>query len=170
MDENGRRGDWFGGPPPRAERGGVRYLLLDAILERPRHGYEIISVIEERSHGAYRPSPGVVYPTMQMLEELAHARAIEIEGRKVYEITEAGQRDLEAHRAEVNDFYARLYDESWETQLESFGEVARLMGQLMKTVRRAARRGRLSSRTLARVREVVLEAIQKLEQIFETAE
>jgi DNA-binding PadR family transcriptional regulator len=144
----------------------VRYLLLDAIQDRPRHGYEIISVIEERSHGTYRPSPGVVYPTMQMLEELSHTRSVEIEGRKVYEITDSGRADLEAHRNEVDDFYARLRDDSWESQLESFGEVARLLGHLMRTVKRAARRGRLSSNKLARVREVILETIQKLEQIF----
>ena len=42
-------GDWFGGPPPRAERGGVRYLVLDALAERARHGYEVIGAIEERS-------------------------------------------------------------------------------------------------------------------------
>jgi Transcriptional regulator PadR-like family len=70
-------GDWFGSPPPRAERGGVRYLVLDALAERPRHGYEVIQVIEERSGGSYRPSPGVIYPTLQMLEELGHARVVE---------------------------------------------------------------------------------------------
>src|SRR5499427_9939410 len=75
-------GDWFGGPPPRAERGGVRYLVLDTLAERPRHGYEIIQAIEERSGGAYRPSPGVVYPTLQMLEELGHAQLTSEESRK----------------------------------------------------------------------------------------
>ena len=84
-------GDWFGSPPPRAERGGVRYLVLDALSERPRHGYEVIQVIEERSGGSYRPSPGVIYPTLQMLEELGHARVVEQDNRKVYEITDAGR-------------------------------------------------------------------------------
>src|SRR5437870_3432896 len=90
--------DWLGdffGPPPRAERGGVRYLVLDAIGERPRHGYEVIQAIEERSGGQYRPSPGVVYPTLQLLEELGHAQVTEREARKVYTITEEGRRDLD---------------------------------------------------------------------------
>src|SRR5258707_4546330 len=82
-------GDWFGGPPPRAERGEVRYLVLDALAQRPRHGYEVIQAIEERSGGAYRPSPGVIYPTLQMLEELGHAELSTQEGRQVYSITEA---------------------------------------------------------------------------------
>ena len=70
-------------PPPRAERGGVRYLVLEAIANQPRHGYEIIQHIEQRASGSYRPSPGVIYPTLQMLEELEHARVVEQDGRKV---------------------------------------------------------------------------------------
>src|SRR5215472_8942099 len=94
-------GSFFGGPPPRAERGNVRYLVLDAIAAQPRHGYEIIQHIEERSGGAYRPSPGVVYPTLQMLEELEHARVDDREGKKVYAITAAGKKDLADHQEDV---------------------------------------------------------------------
>jgi DNA-binding PadR family transcriptional regulator len=160
-------GDWFGDPPPRAERGGVRYLVLDAIAERPRHGYEVISAIEERSKGGYRPSPGVIYPTLQMLDELQHARAVEVDGRRVYEITDAGRADLEAHRDEVADFYDRLLEGSWESHMENFGEVMRRMGHLLRAFRRAGRRGRLSASTLSKVREIVDAAISKLEDLLE---
>ena len=91
----------FGGPPPRADRGVVRYLILDAIAQQARHGYEIIQAIEERSAGTYRPSPGVIYPTLQMLEELRHARVEEREARKVYAITAEGTRDLDDHAEEA---------------------------------------------------------------------
>src|SRR4051794_1020293 len=89
--------DWFGSPPPRAERGGVRYLVLDALAERPRHGYEVIQVIEERSGGSYRPSPGVIYPTLQMLEELGHAPGGEQGKRKGDEVTQRGRGGLHEH-------------------------------------------------------------------------
>jgi DNA-binding PadR family transcriptional regulator len=166
-DKPGWWGDWFGDPPPRAERGGVRYLVLDAISCRPRHGYEVISAIEERSKGGYRPSPGVIYPTLQMLDELQHARAVEIEGRRVYEITDAGRAELEVHRAEVDDFYDRLLEDSWESHMENFGEVMRRLGHLFRAFRRAARRGHLSATTLSRIREIIDEAIHKLEQLLE---
>src|SRR5690242_16446758 len=81
----------MGEPPPRAERGGVRFLVLEAIAQQPRHGYEIIQHIEQRAGGSYRPSPGVIYPTLQMLEELQHARVVDQDGRKVYAITDAGK-------------------------------------------------------------------------------
>src|SRR5579871_1914687 len=83
---SGMWAEWWRGPTPRADRGLVRYLVLDAIAQQPRHGYEIIQVIGEKSGGAYRPSPGVVYPTLQMLEELGHARTVEKDDRKVYTI------------------------------------------------------------------------------------
>lgn len=161
------RNDWFGEPPARAERGGVRYLVLDAIADRPRHGYEVISAIEERSKGSYRPSPGVIYPTLQMLDELGHARSNEQEGRRVYEITDTGRADLESHRAEVDDFYDRLREDSWESHIESVGEVMRHLGRLIKTFKRASRHGRLSSARLTKTREIIDEAVHKLERLFE---
>ena len=98
----------MGEPPPRAERGGVRFLVLEAIAEQPRHGYEIIQHIEQRAGGSYRPSPGVIYPTLQMLEELEQARVVEQDGRKVYAITDAGKTELETNRSSVDEFYARF--------------------------------------------------------------
>src|SRR5215467_15016270 len=74
--------EWMRGRPPRAERGTVRWLVLDAIAAQPRHGYEVIQAIAERSRGAYKPSPGVIYPTLQMLEEMGHARSTMREERR----------------------------------------------------------------------------------------
>jgi DNA-binding PadR family transcriptional regulator len=162
--------DWFGdffGPPPRADRGGVRYLVLDAISGQARHGYEVIQAIEERSGGTYRPSPGVVYPTLQMLEELGHARVVEQEGRKVYSITEDGLRDLAEHRDEVADFYDRSAEHDWERQLESFADLKRQAVFLFKSFKRAAFRGRLSPDVQIRVAEVLRDAVQRIEAILE---
>jgi DNA-binding PadR family transcriptional regulator len=163
-------GDWFGGPPPRAERGGVRYLVLDALAERARHGYEVIQAIEERSLRAYRPSPGVIYPTLQMLEELGHARVVEQESRKVYAITDEGRQDLELHTKEVSEFYDRLADQSWERHAEDFGELMRRAGRLFKVFKRAARRGHISARAQLKIRELLDDATQRIEQILDEDE
>jgi DNA-binding PadR family transcriptional regulator len=160
-------GDWFGGPPPRAERGGVRYLVLDAIADRPRHGYEIIQAIEERSRDTYRPSPGVIYPTLQMLEELGHARVVEVEGRKSYEITDAGREDLAANREYVDDFYERFADNSWDRYANDLGDVMKRVSSLMKTFRHAARRGFLTPPMLARIVKILDRAASEIEELFE---
>lgn len=163
-------GDWFGSPPPRAERGGVRYLVLDALAERPRHGYEVIQVIEERSGGSYRPSPGVVYPTLQMLEELGHARVLEQDARKVYAITDEGRGDLELHKDEVVDFYERFAEQSWERHVEDFGELMRRAGRLFKVFKRAARRGHISARAQQQIRDLLEETTHRIEQILKDDE
>ena len=166
----GGRADWwemFGGPPPRAERGEVRYLVLDAIEQQPRHGYEIMQAIGERSGGTYRPSPGVIYPTLQLLEELRHARVEEQDGRKVYAITPQGKADLDAHRDEVKDFYERSGVGNWEDYAEELGDLMRHAGRMFKMFRRGMRRGRLTPSTLKKLRAVLDEAMSKIEALIE---
>jgi DNA-binding PadR family transcriptional regulator len=84
---------------PRMRRGDMKFLLLEVLKEGPRHGYEIISELEQRFRG-YRPSPGSVYPTLQMLEEGGFVTGQEVDGKKVYTITEA-VLDLLAERGET---------------------------------------------------------------------
>ena len=159
--------DAMGERPQRAERGGVRYLVLEAIEAQPRHGYEIIQHIEQRARSSYRPSPGVIYPTLQMLEELEHARVVEQDNRKVYEITDAGRADLQQHRDEVSDFYERFEDDSWESYVENFGDIMKRLGRLFKTLKRAGGRGHLTPKTLKKIGEVIDKAVHDIEAAFE---
>ena len=92
---------------PRARRGEARYLLLDALKDSPKHGYEIIKALEERSGGEYAPSPGTVYPTLQFLEDAGLVSAEQEGDRRVFRLTEAGQADLDAHAEEVRTFWER---------------------------------------------------------------
>jgi DNA-binding PadR family transcriptional regulator len=157
----------FGGPPPRADRGVVRYLVLDAIGLQARHGYEIIQAIEERSGGTYRPSPGVVYPTLQMLEELGHARVEEREERKVYAITAIGKRDLEEHADEVAEFYENAGEGSWEDFADDLRDLTSRVGRMFRAIGRSARRGRLTPAMMKKLRVVLDEAIEQIEAIVE---
>jgi len=90
----GRFGRGFGCEPPRMRRGDMKFLLLEILKEGPRHGYEIINGLEGQFKG-YRPSPGSVYPTLQMLEEGGYLTSEQIDGKKVYTITDAGLKLLE---------------------------------------------------------------------------
>src|SRR3954449_4004469 len=83
--------------PPFA-KGQFKYIVLRLLAEHPSHGYELIRTLEERLDGRYTPSPGVLYPTLQMLEDLGYVQAQEREGRKVYTVTDAGHRYLAEHR------------------------------------------------------------------------
>ncbi|MEU8471829.1 PadR family transcriptional regulator [Streptomyces sp. NPDC029006] len=79
--------------------GEVRFHLLDELARRPRHGYELLTALSEKFGGAYRPSPGTVYPRLRRLEAEGLVRHELVRGRKVYHLTDAGRQELEQARA-----------------------------------------------------------------------
>ena len=89
--------------------GDLRLVILNLIAEKPRHGYEMIKAIEEQVGGAYSPSPGVIYPTLTLLEELGHVTVTSGEGgKKLHTITPEGQAYLDAYRPAVQALVARM--------------------------------------------------------------
>ena len=89
--------------------GDLRLLLLALIKEQPRHGYELMKEIEQRFEGAYTPSPGSVYPTLTLLEELGYVRASTVEGaRRLFEITEEGSAFLAENAAVIAGVMDRM--------------------------------------------------------------
>ena len=109
--ERGRSGR-HGGPGHcigrMLEHGDLRFVILDLIAAKPRHGYEIIKAIEDKVSGAYSPSPGVVYPTLTLLEELGYASVVEENGRKQYTLTSAGQAFLDENRPALQAILERI--------------------------------------------------------------
>lgn len=159
-------GEWWRGPAPRAERGVVRWLVLDSIATQPRHGYEIIQAISDKSGSAYKPSPGVVYPTLQMLEELGHARTAARGDRKVYEITSEGRTELAGHADDVREFYEGHADASWENHAEDVAHVMKRVGRVVRLFKRAMHRGSLRPATMRRARGILDDALAKLEDLL----
>ncbi|SFW21367.1 MULTISPECIES: PadR family transcriptional regulator [Luteibacter] len=103
----GRGGGRFGGR--MFGTGDLRLLLLALIEEQPRHGYELIRTIEEMFEGQYSPSPGAIYPTLTMLEELGYARVeAETGGKKLYAITDEGRAFLAENRDTLEALTERL--------------------------------------------------------------
>src|SRR5580704_19681715 len=113
-------GDWRQWGPPWQQRGGERrdrvfgrgdmkYVILNLLKDQPRHGYDVIRELQERLGGMYTPSAGVVYPTLQLLEDMGAVTAEQQEGRKVYSITDTGRRLLEEHRDLVDGIAGRVH-------------------------------------------------------------
>lgn len=89
--------------------GDLRLVILNMIAEKPRHGYEIIKAIEDAVRGAYSPSPGVVYPTLTLLEEIGHTEVTPGEGtKKLHGITPEGRAMLDANRSTLDALLARM--------------------------------------------------------------
>jgi DNA-binding PadR family transcriptional regulator len=90
-------------------RGDIRTALLAVLTEGPGHGYEIIDRLEEKSGGMWRPSPGSVYPTLQLFEDEGLVQSEKREGKRVYELTEAG-------RTEATERAKRFGKAPWESE------------------------------------------------------
>jgi DNA-binding PadR family transcriptional regulator len=84
----------------RMRRGDIRTAVLAILVEEPGHGYDVIQRLEEKTAGAWRPSPGSVYPTLQLLEDEGLVRSVERNDKRVYEITEPGRQEA-TQRIEV---------------------------------------------------------------------
>jgi DNA-binding PadR family transcriptional regulator len=86
----------------------LQLLLVALLADAPSHGYELIKSLEARSNGFYRPSPGMVYPSLNFLEEIGYARISALGNRKSYSLTEEGRRYLDAQRERVEVMWAKL--------------------------------------------------------------
>lgn len=127
---------------PYFEKGGIKFAILDLLKDKPRHGYDIIREMEERSGGLYSPSPGAVYPTLQALEDQDLVASVTDEGKKVYSITEAGLAFLEQHKERVarhRDRWAAHWGPGPHGESgAALSDMRDVLGEVMAAVRRSA--------------------------------
>jgi DNA-binding PadR family transcriptional regulator len=159
-------GGGFGRREGRMFDGGeLRLVILALVAEKPRYGYEIIKALGERVGGDYSPSPGVVYPTLTLIEEMGYASASQDQaGRKLYTVTPEGQAYLAANKAQVDAIFARL-DSGNEDRYADGGSVLRAMLNLRAAVRLRVR-GRAATaeqlRAIADALDATAKAVEKI--------
>jgi DNA-binding PadR family transcriptional regulator len=133
------------------DQGHLKFVILQLLDEKPRHGYEIIKEIEERFGGMYSPSPGTVYPTLTMLEDLGYARARPEEGgKKIYEITDEGRAYLAENQPLIDDIFSRIA----EFANNIFGEPMMEVHRAFKDVGRAIYVSKSSSRSAEQIKKI----------------
>jgi DNA-binding PadR family transcriptional regulator len=164
-----RRGRMFG-------TGELRLALLALINEEPRHGYELIRAIEDMTGGAYAPSPGAVYPTLQMLEEEGLIKQTrpqtsddegETGGKKPFKATKAGRAELEEREDEVEALMGRLgeHGERAERVREKSPDLFRAMGNLASVLKNRARAGKLDQKTIDEIVDIIDEVAKRIERL-----
>lgn len=155
-------GPWHGGPRgnrrgPKARRGDIRAAILSVLAEQPMNGYQIIQEIAERSHGAWKPSPGSIYPTLQQLEDEGLVAAAEQAGRRAFELTADGRAYVDAHademRAPWEAFDAAAEDADENGLQPMIAQAASALWQIMATG---------SADQQARAREVLADMRRRL--------
>src|SRR5258708_21030598 len=162
-------GDWGQAPGERFfGRGDLKYVILDLLKDQPRHGYDIIRALEERMRGRYRPSPGSVYPTLQMLEDLGYVTSSQQEGKKVYSITEEGRRYLTEQASTIDDIRSRI-SAGWDAAQRP--EVSDLMHELQQLARALFRHGAKGALhdpgRLQKLRDIVARARAEVDALAE---
>jgi DNA-binding PadR family transcriptional regulator len=145
--------------------GDLRLVILRLIAEKPRHGYEIIKEIEERVGGAYSPSPGVIYPTLTLLEELGYVAVTPGEGaRKLHQITEAGQAFLSANGPAVEALFVRMEQANQARGGGPAPQILRAMENLKLALRLRLGRGPLNEDQVTAVAAALDAAAVNVEQ------
>jgi DNA-binding PadR family transcriptional regulator len=158
------RGRWRGGR--MFEQGDLRYVVLRLLEEKPRHGYEIIKALEERFGGAYAPSPGAVYPTLQLLEDLGYARVVPgPEGKKVYEITDAGRAHLAENQSTVDTIFDRISKMVGHFLDEPMSEVHAAFRQVGKSTYGRATDAVHDEALLKRIAEILARAAKEIDEL-----
>jgi len=160
-ERSGRRG----GRRRMFEGGELRLVILLLLEGEPRHGYDIIREIETRTGGAYAPSPGVVYPTLTLLEELGHVEVRAAEGaKKLYAVTEAGSAHLAENRKDAEAALARLEELRQKSEVVDAGPVFRAMSNL-KAVLHQRLSAQPDKQLLFAVADLIDEAARKIERL-----
>jgi DNA-binding PadR family transcriptional regulator len=165
---------WFGGgrrggPFRRGrmfEQGDLKYVILQLLEEKPRHGYEIIKALEERFGGMYSPSAGTVYPTLTLLEDLGYAR-VEVEegGKKVYTITEEGRTYLAQNKSAVDDIFERISELGSTFLSDAVMDLNRAIGEVAKATYRGAPLIFRDKEAVEKMRETLRRAAREIDEI-----
>jgi DNA-binding PadR family transcriptional regulator len=149
------------------ESGEVRLALLSLLQEGPKHGYQLMKELEERSGGMYKASAGSVYPTLQQLEDEGLVEAATIGGRRTYNLTAAGRQELDKHPETVRRIWERAEEfQGWRgcwapEAIPVYGPMA----ELMKTCLQAAARLRDKREGADRIRAILDRARKELDAL-----
>jgi DNA-binding PadR family transcriptional regulator len=161
-----REGRFGGGQRERMFDGGeLQLVILELLAAKPSYGYELIKSLEERLAGAYSPSPGVVYPTLTLLEERGFATSASEGGKKVFTITDAGHEELAASADRLADINARL-----EQSGERFGrgrspEIMKAFMNLRDAMQSKMVRGKLTRDQIAKVAAAINTAAETIDKV-----
>lgn len=153
-----------GGRRSRARRGDARAAMLLLLEEKPRNGYQLIEEIEHRSEGAWRPSPGSVYPALAQLEDEGLIRSDESAGRRSFELTEAGRAYVEENRETLGSPWA----EAGEDVPSDFVDLRTLIGQLGMATLQVVQSG--DERQIADAKRILADARKSLYRVLAEGE
>lgn len=162
-------GDWGSGGRRRRNlmfKRELRLVLLKLIADQPRHGYDLIRAVEEMTGGEYAPSPGLVYPTLTLLQDIGFIQEVEAEGqRKVYAATGAGREHLAEKANELEELFDRLADLAPDRDRTAGPAIGRAVKNLMTALSHRISRDGVDEDLLHEIAAILDEAAQRIERV-----
>lgn len=149
------------GDEPRMRRGDIKFILLELLSERPRHGYDLIKELETRYGGFRRLSPGSVYPTLQLLEDGGYLTSEKIDGKRVYTVTDSGKELLSQRSQKINSESPSNFTAAQAPELV---ELRDALTELSEAVRQFARSGNFEQ--ASQVRELLVQVKREIYKIL----
>jgi len=163
---DGRGGRGSRGRKRMFESGELRLVLLKLIADEPRHGYDLIRAIEELTGGEYAPSPGVIYPTLTLLQDMGLIEEAEVEGpRKPFQVTQEGRDHLEEKGEEVEALFERLEELAPDERQSAGPAIGRAVKNLMTALKHRIGRNGLDDDLLHEIAAILDEAAQRIERV-----
>jgi DNA-binding PadR family transcriptional regulator len=148
------------------ESGELRLVLLKLIADEPRHGYDLIRAIEDMTGGEYAPSPGVIYPTLTLLQDMGLIEESPGEGpRKAFQATDEGRKHLEEREEEVEALFERLRDLAPRESGSAGPAIGRAVKNLMTALRHRVGRDGFNDDLLHEIAGILDDAAQRIERI-----
>jgi DNA-binding PadR family transcriptional regulator len=158
----GRRGRPRGFGASMFDRGDLKYMILRLLREKPMHGYEIMKALEEESGGWYSPSPGTVYPALQLLQDQGYLESEERDGKRVYRITEDGRAFLQRHSERVDDVMGRVSDFADRFAGAEMADIGKSFMRFAQTMGEEAFRRMGDAARMAELKEIIERATQEV--------
>lgn len=151
------------------ERGDLKFVILRLLSDSPMHGYEVMKALEKESGGYYNPSPGSVYPTLQMLEDEGYLDCEEKDGKKVYSVTDAGKEYLDENADVVEDVFARVDDLTDRFFGDEMRGLSKTFSRLAQMTFDEAFRWGADKEVLSQIHEILEKAVGDMEAVREKA-
>jgi len=155
-----------GGRERMFDNGQLRLVILQLIADKPSYGYEIIKAIEERLSGGYAPSPGVVYPTLTLLEEEGLATVASTEGnKKLYAATEEGKAHLKTNQALLKAIFGRMHEAGRMFGRGRSPQIKRAIMNLKFAMKMRMERGNLTAEQMGKIAEAIDAAARAIDEV-----
>jgi len=169
--ERGERGEGFergfggGGRERFFDNGHLRLVILQLIADKPSYGYELMKAIEERLSGGYAPSPGVVYPTLTLLEEEGFATVTSAEGnKKLYAATDQGKEYLKANRVILKAIFGRMQEAGKAFGRGRSPQIKRAIMNLRLALKMRMEQGDLSTEQVSKIAAAIDSAARAIDE------